>query len=1755
MTEPTVRSPSPLRLLGACVALAALGGVSLAAAPRAGTPPAGDVLTSRPRPADPAVEALAVGKAVRTGPTERRRLRLPDGSVLYVNRQTRLRVQARDRVILSAGEVFVEVAPHKGPDLLTVKTPKREVKARGTKFALRAGPDGTSVLVAAGRVTVSGLDAPVRGGQILPAGADVPASAPRVSALLGWTRELMSAGGSLVPASQHAGGALVARDPDGQEAKLTLRRYHVDVHVEDGFARTTIDQTYFNHSTERLEGTFYFPLPPDASLSRLAMYVAGRRMEGGMAERDWARSVYERIVYQQKDPALLEWVDGSTFKMRVFPLEGRQEKRIVLSYVQKLQPLYGRAVYRFPAGHSLGRVQRWSLHARVKDGAGRSWASPSHALKKSKSGADLVLTGELRDAPLDRDVVLELADGTKDNADAESVLFSKAEQDGARYLMVRFRLGLRGEKVRQRRDWVFLVETSGDRDPLLARTQIEVVRSLLHNAEPDDTFAVLTAGTRTRALDSKARPVTPVNVEAAVRFLEKAHLIGALDLGRALNEVKPYLTAGKAPYLVHLGTGIAAMGERRQDVLVKRLPEGVRYVGVGVGRRWNRALMRAAAERTAGYFTQVNPDEPLSWRGFDLAATLSTPRLLDVSVTDGGKRAFLPFGRLAAQGEELAAVLRVQGEEKLPEKVVVKGTLAGKPFVRELAVGKVREKAGYLPRAWAKLEIDRLLAEDAVKHKGRIVALSKAMYVMSPFTSLLVLESEEMYRQFKVDRGRKDHWATYECPAKIKVVYEPLEGETAEERRGKKPAAKEVADTLLRRDSPTVLHGAAQLEARKRPLHIDSALAVIPAGRSRSVDRQTKAIRAFLGRPSEKETVIVQVANGDPGAGAGFGTGKGEGMIVGEAKSMESVILRAIPKLESSENLEMIQRGRPPVLSKIPYLDRLLRNGVDGAEHSPSLLYQRPAYSADDRLFYDLLAYAPGLNTSAADIRAVLEAEAHRTPASRPGKIDAGARKLFARARAAGWRTFTIPAEGDHPAVSVTFDGAGRHASQRTLPSGLRERVVCDGKTLWHAYPDLGLASRRTVSRFHRLDFAESVPWALPAPEDLARGADLRLIGDDTVALVPHGAGGKGKDGKVPPHNELHFIFATERLAERRLVRMPGKKVLWRETYSADGVVKHLDAKGKTVTERKGKLAEAEAPALKPALDKLVVLELPFRSRQYVRKTYKIEKRPYAELPFAQPRALLAADVAAGDANSALAVFQQALHGREQKELGYYVLLAAAGQNLDSEHADVLGEHPDDPLAQYLALHPSAVLRKHASQWAAGSSVWGAGFLQRLAQAHALLQRWQAGKNLAGTPLQRRAERRRALAFVRKNKGSPLGWALLGLMQDRTDEEGRRKVPVRDVYKELAGAWQLFEDAPGLGGSARYERARCLFKAGQGAEARKVFRALHARALKDGRLLRVDADFRSALLGSAKGEEGWGALMRRTAGELVKQKKRAAVLTLARQCWQLDDQPLAQQLFGVALADLPAGKEGLPLRLAGVQLLWQTGEVARADRLLHKLLEEPGNARRADLWRLAYQVAQRRDRPARQLECLEKFLDLEYRNLPPVINLQTVREDYEKLLGQYESLARALRTLKLAAPAGFQARVVRAADRWRALDRDGSSACALAARVLQLLGARELAWDYLTTPVALKPAESAPWSSMAEELKRTGELALADRAFQAAFEAEPTNAQLLWDRAQNLRQAGRFKQMRSLYRQLAEGDWQPRFRGLQEQARWQLEGS
>src|SRR5262249_34938759 len=150
-------------------------------------------------------------------------------SILYVNQNTTVRLEADRQAKLTAGEVFVEVSP-RAPDTegstFQVTTPDtRHVTALGTKFGVQYIDAKLGVAVTQGQVEVGGRWKVDSGTRMLPQAPDSstsPRTEPLVRAthLLDWTRDLMAEAESpLVPASQHCGGSLIAVDANGQEAK------------------------------------------------------------------------------------------------------------------------------------------------------------------------------------------------------------------------------------------------------------------------------------------------------------------------------------------------------------------------------------------------------------------------------------------------------------------------------------------------------------------------------------------------------------------------------------------------------------------------------------------------------------------------------------------------------------------------------------------------------------------------------------------------------------------------------------------------------------------------------------------------------------------------------------------------------------------------------------------------------------------------------------------------------------------------------------------------------------------------------------------------------------------------------------------------------------------------------------------------------------------------------------------------------------------------------------------------------------------------------------------------------------------------------------------------------------------------------------------------------------------------------------------------------------------------------------------------
>jgi len=1187
----------------------------------------------------------------------------------------------------------------------------------------------------------------------------------------------------------------------------------------------------------------------------------------------------------------------------------------------------------------------------------------------------------------------------------------------------------------------------------------------------------------------------------------------------------------------------------------------------------------------------------------------------------------------------------VEPGQPIPATLRVVGTVDGEAVQQEVPVPSDMVEATYLPRAWSKLEIDRLLAEDSAKHKDQIVSLSKQMYVMSPFTSLLVLENDEMYQRFKVDRGRKDHWAAYATPQKIEVKYEPEVGQPVDARfapKTEKPHANTILQTIIVRTPASILtwpnrerqgrqvttalqvyrgafampakgddlddaHPSADAEPERLNASMDRLERTIFTGAApmeKLLKDQAKSLQMLNGSLRELRSSPFQLRNVSgmrqedrrKAAADEFFLERGESLALAAAPRAHNPM--APPQADSfrrfadyggeagkanqftsfdgkwgyladKAGLAPFSKSQDAVFKRLAEADKLMEAIGQGASNAPRL-YGRPSFSNDEAVFSDLLAYAPGLSTSNADIEAVLEAEAQPGLASLPGTIDPAAKVLIDRARAAGWQTLTLPAQDGKAAVQVVFDGQGRYAYQRTTPMGLREEVVCDGQTILHLYPELGLGARRQVTRFHRLQFAELVQGLVLPAEDLARGADVKKTGANTIVLVPRGAEGKkDDDGKPVSYGYAQLTFGTTgKLAERRLVAVTfdekgakKEEVFRRETYTPAGLVQQFDGKDQELAKREMKLSAAKEPSLTRDVSSLVVLPLPWRTSQQIYSKLNInpnllqngwENWTLEYLDGDTALALLAAEFVQNNGPRARQIVQRCFLTNGVNKLGFYTLLAALNQPFaaDASFRQLLEQQPASPLARYLALQGNPLYRKLQERYGLnlGDGVGpDTDLLQRLAAFRDLYlqQNFRPGQDSLAER-QRRLER--GLAYVNRNKDSVLGWAMLSLLQDRAHE------PTGTLQARVADAWKLFIDASELGYVARYEQARSLLNSGKQAEAAKLFLEMYEQLVKQQVLPPIDGSFRAALLGDGKTPEQWTPLMERTAQVLLKDNHRLTLVKLAWQCRQLGDFPQAENLLAAALQNPKDDAERLLVTTAAVDYLLETSQDVRADSLVTPLLENADFAQRPGLWRLASLVAQRRNQPVRSIGYLEKALDLEFQALPEVVNLRQVRRDYGRLLEHYAWLADAVQTLKIEAPADLPTRTIRAADRWRSMDRDSNDVCERAARILKTLGARDLAWEYLTTPVGMKPNEAGPWLNLARSLGHQGELELANRAYQAAFDAEPTDAQVLWDQAQNLDRAGQKAAADLLRRRIVDGSWQPRFAGLKAQAKWQLEG-
>ncbi|HEX2875964.1 MAG TPA: VIT domain-containing protein, partial [Polyangiaceae bacterium] len=639
---------------------------------------------------------------------------------------------------LNRGQLFVSRGVVTSVEPVGMTPPVRQFHAgEGALFERKAPPDVTAVF--AGKLS--------RLRQTVLAVVDTPPPPPSVTEPRGL-------------------GTMTARVP-GTTAVVggvRLAQHRVKAVVRDGVALTEVEEVFQNDSDRVLEGRYVFPLPADATISGLTLYVGDKPVEGEVVEKKRAAAIFQSIVddtVRPRDPALLEWVSGSKFSLKVFPIPAKGSRKVVLRYQQVLTSDGPRQTYVYPLSFGAERktpIDDLSIDVDISDAGfapDRVVASGYAATVEGTPKAARVALRAKATSP-DHDFAVSFG---RSNPGATVA----AAEPG--FVAVRLRAELPPElpaPAFQPRDRVLVVDASHSQSAQSFAAVQTLALAVLNGLEPEERFALMLCDSACESVPKVGlAPATGQAMAEAKGLLKARKPAGSSDLAGALRSAAERQTLGGAVQVVYVGDGSASAGELSATSIANRVRDSFERRKVdlrlfGAGSSVDEVTLGALARAFSGSYDNVSSAGTLAEQEETLVTGLRMPLLVAPTLEVSGGVAevqprVLPSLRL---GEELVVVGKRSSGIGEPFDVTLRGRLNGSPYTLTRRV-TVDAEPGALPfagRLWAQSRIRELETSGDAASTREIIDLSKQFRVMSRETSWLVLESDQMFADFGIKR-------------------------------------------------------------------------------------------------------------------------------------------------------------------------------------------------------------------------------------------------------------------------------------------------------------------------------------------------------------------------------------------------------------------------------------------------------------------------------------------------------------------------------------------------------------------------------------------------------------------------------------------------------------------------------------------------------------------------------------------------------------------------------------------------------------------------------------------------------------------------------------------------------------------------------------------------------------------------------------------------------------------------------------------
>jgi Ca-activated chloride channel family protein len=557
--------------------------------------------------------------------------------------------------------------------------------------------------------------------------------------------------------SAHASGMLIPAEK--KLPPLALVDQKVTISIEDQVATTRIEQAFRNHTGRELEATYLFPVPKGASVRKFTMWVNGVETPGEIVEADKARKIYTDIVSRSHDPGLLEYMNQSLIKVRVFPVPAKGDQRISLSYTSVSNSDNGLIEYMYPMrtdGKAAETLEKFSITINLKDQRPlTNIYSPSHPITIARpNDKEAVIGFEKNQAILDRDFQLFYQAGSKDIGVTAVTHRPIADRPGYFMMLLSPRAEL--SKVQQQpRDFVYVIDTSGSMRGKRLTQAKNALKYCLKNLSEGDRFAMINFASTVNKYTNNLQAATTSNLEAARKWVDDLEATGGTNIDEALRDALAMRSnePGRTYTMVFFTDGQPTWGERNPVKIMENVKKNntgsTRIFSFGVGDDVNTVLLDGLADATKAVSSYVRESEDIEAKVSSLYAKISNPVLsnlkLEVSAGVTLSEVYPPQLPDLFHGTQLVVFGRYTGKGHAGVKLTGSIGMDTKVFDYELNFAdKTAGTQGFVEDLWARRKVGHLLDQVRVQGESKevvdeIVMLAKRYGITTPYTSYLLV--------------------------------------------------------------------------------------------------------------------------------------------------------------------------------------------------------------------------------------------------------------------------------------------------------------------------------------------------------------------------------------------------------------------------------------------------------------------------------------------------------------------------------------------------------------------------------------------------------------------------------------------------------------------------------------------------------------------------------------------------------------------------------------------------------------------------------------------------------------------------------------------------------------------------------------------------------------------------------------------------------------------------------------------------------